>query len=85
MTGNAIKKTLEYHKISPKTIKHYGDIVVGLFFKPDNNLNALIKTTEAGTVHPANAGMFKKARSNFKNLHVPYLLTRDSSRMDIMR
>lgn len=23
MTGNAIKKTLEHHNISPKTIKHY--------------------------------------------------------------
>ena len=44
MTGNAIKKTLEYHKISPKTIKHYGNNVIGLFFKPNNNLHALIKT-----------------------------------------
>jgi site-specific recombinase XerD len=43
MTGNAIKKTLEYHNISPKTIRHYDNTVIGLFFKPDHNLNAFIK------------------------------------------
>lgn len=43
MTGNAIKKTLEHHTISPRSIKHYNDIVVGLFFKPDTKLNEVIK------------------------------------------
>jgi site-specific recombinase XerD len=43
MTGNAIKKTLEHHNISPKTIRHYDNTVIGLFFKPDHNLNAFIK------------------------------------------
>ncbi len=43
MTGNAIKKTLEYHNISPKTIRHYDNTVIGLFFKPEHNLNAFIK------------------------------------------
>jgi len=43
MTGNAIKKILEHHNISPKTISHYDNSVIGLFFKPDHNLNALIK------------------------------------------
>ncbi|HUS02334.1 MAG TPA: hypothetical protein VMY77_11440 [Chitinophagaceae bacterium] len=44
MTGNAIKKALEYHAISPKSIKHYNENVVGLFFKPDKKLNELIKS-----------------------------------------
>lgn len=35
MTGNAIKKILEHHNISPKTISHYDNSVIGLFFKPD--------------------------------------------------
>ena len=43
MTGNAIKKVLEHHTISPKSIRHYNDNIVGLFFKPDKKLNELIK------------------------------------------
>ena len=43
MTGNAIKKALEFHNISPKTIKHYNENVVGLYFSRDNNLSELIK------------------------------------------
>ncbi len=43
MTGNAIKKTLEYHNISPKTITYYNNTVIGLVFNPDHNLNAIIK------------------------------------------
>ncbi len=29
MTGNAIKKTLEYHNISPQSIRHYDNTVIG--------------------------------------------------------
>lgn len=45
MTGNAIKKALEHHAIFPKTIKHYSEDVIGLFFTPDNRLNELIRKT----------------------------------------
>ncbi len=44
MTGKAIKKALEHHGISPKTINHYNESVIGLFFKPDNDLNSVIKS-----------------------------------------
>ena len=38
MTGKANKKALEHHGISPKTINRYNESVIGLFFKPDNDL-----------------------------------------------
>ena len=43
MTGNAIKKALEYHGIAPRSVKHYNDHVVGLFFKTDEKLSKLVK------------------------------------------
>lgn len=43
MTGNAIKKALEYHLICPKTIEHYGKKVVGLFHDHDQQLDKFIK------------------------------------------
>lgn len=43
MTGNAIKKALEHHNITPKTIKHYNENVTGLYFNSNKELNELIK------------------------------------------
>ncbi len=43
MTGNAIKKALDYHNITPKTIKHYSENVTALYFNSNKELNQLIK------------------------------------------
>lgn len=68
MTGNEIKKTLEHHKISPKTIKHYHEDVVGLFFKPDNNLNALIKSLGAKYSASCKCWYMQKNKSQLQKL-----------------
>lgn len=45
MTGSAIKKVLEHHNIIPKTIAHYNENLIGLYFKPDKKVNDMIKNT----------------------------------------
>lgn len=67
MTGEAIKRALEYHNIIPKTIQHYKETVCALFFPADKWLNVLIKKMGGRWSNSS------KYLYNSPNLNVPIL------------